>query len=136
LIVTGLASFFSADEWVYGRNKAWGMGISSKLANNSYPPIPWPQTTKANVDFRFSEQHNTEAFLYHPDILLQIRQLVDLCKNSTTLPDVGLCAAMLVSLVAMNYYFVSDVIAGSVLGGIVATYATYLAWLEKPQRIS
>jgi len=43
-----------------------------------------------------------------------------------------LCAAMLVSLVAMNYHFVSDVIAGSVLGGIVATYATHLARLEIP----
>ena len=43
-----------------------------------------------------------------------------------------LCAAMLVSLVAMNYHFVSDVIAGSVLGGIVATYAAYLARLEMP----
>src|SRR5947207_15750285 len=40
------------------------------------------------------------------------------------------CAPMLVSLVAMNYHFVSDVIAGSVLGGIVATYAAYLARLE------
>jgi membrane-associated phospholipid phosphatase len=34
---------------------------------------------------------------------------------------------MLVSLVAMNYHFVSDVIAGGVLGGIVATYAVHLA---------
>jgi membrane-associated phospholipid phosphatase len=41
-----------------------------------------------------------------------------------------LCAPMLVSLVAMNYHFVSDVIAGSVLGGIVATYAAQLARLE------
>ncbi len=38
-----------------------------------------------------------------------------------------LCAPMLVSLVAMNYHFVSDVIAGSVLGEIVATYAAHLA---------
>jgi membrane-associated phospholipid phosphatase len=29
--------------------------------------------------------------------------------------------------VAMNYHFVSDVIAGSVLGSIVATYAAHLA---------
>jgi len=43
-----------------------------------------------------------------------------------------LCVAMLVSLVAMNYHFVSDVIAGSVLGGIVATYAAHLARLEIP----
>src|SRR5438046_401959 len=43
-----------------------------------------------------------------------------------------LFAPMLVSLVAMNYHFVSDVIAGSVLGGIVATYAAYLARLEMP----
>ena len=41
-----------------------------------------------------------------------------------------LSAAMLVSLVAMNYHFVSDVIAGSVLGGIVATYAVHLARLH------
>jgi len=41
-----------------------------------------------------------------------------------------LCAPMLVSLVAMNYHFVSDVIAGSVLGGIVATYAAHLARLQ------
>jgi membrane-associated phospholipid phosphatase len=38
-----------------------------------------------------------------------------------------ICAPMLVSLVAMNYHFVSDVIAGGVLGGIVATYAAHLA---------
>ena len=31
-----------------------------------------------------------------------------------------LCAPMLVSLVAMNYHFVSDVIAGSALGGMIA----------------
>ena len=37
---------------------------------------------------------------------------------------------MLISLVAMNYHFVGDVIAGSVLGGIVATYATHLARLR------
>ena len=40
-----------------------------------------------------------------------------------------LCAPMLVSLVAMNYHFVSDVIAGSVLGGLIATYAAHLARL-------
>ena len=41
-----------------------------------------------------------------------------------------LCAPMLLSLVAMNYHFVSDVIAGSILGGIVATYAAHLGRLE------
>lgn len=41
-----------------------------------------------------------------------------------------LCATMLVSLVAMNYHFVSDVIAGGTLGGIVATYAAHLARLQ------
>jgi membrane-associated phospholipid phosphatase len=40
-----------------------------------------------------------------------------------------ICVPMLVSLVAMNYHFVSDVIAGSVLGAIVATYAHRLAML-------
>ena len=44
-----------------------------------------------------------------------------------------LCAPMLVSLVAMNYHFVSDVIAGSVLGGLIATYAAHLARLTALQ---
>jgi membrane-associated phospholipid phosphatase len=37
---------------------------------------------------------------------------------------------MLVSLVAMNYHFVSDVIAGSVVGAIVARYAARLSNLD------
>jgi len=41
-----------------------------------------------------------------------------------------LSVPMLVSLVAMNYHFVSDVIAGSVLGGLMAMYATHLARLK------
>jgi membrane-associated phospholipid phosphatase len=41
-----------------------------------------------------------------------------------------LCVPMLVSLVAMNYHFVSDVIAGSVLGGLVAMYAAHLARVQ------
>jgi membrane-associated phospholipid phosphatase len=43
---------------------------------------------------------------------------------------VVLCAPMLVSLVLMNYHFVSDVIAGSVLGGLIAMYAAHLARLQ------
>jgi membrane-associated phospholipid phosphatase len=39
----------------------------------------------------------------------------------------GIAAApMLAALVAMNFHFVSDVIAGSVLGGVVGTYAALL----------
>ncbi len=41
-----------------------------------------------------------------------------------------LSTSMLVSLVAMNYHFASDVIAGGVLGGIVAMYAARLARLQ------
>ncbi len=37
---------------------------------------------------------------------------------------------MLLSLVAMNYHFVSDVIAGSVLGALIAAYAVHLARLK------
>jgi membrane-associated phospholipid phosphatase len=43
-----------------------------------------------------------------------------------------ICAPMLMSLVAMDYHFVSDVIAGSTLGAIVATYAAHLARLQIP----
>ena len=41
-----------------------------------------------------------------------------------------LSVPMLLSLVAMNYHFVSDVIAGSVLGALIAMYAVHLARLE------
>jgi membrane-associated phospholipid phosphatase len=41
-----------------------------------------------------------------------------------------LAAPMLFSLVAMNYHFVSDVIAGSVLGALIAMYAVHLARLK------
>lgn len=41
-----------------------------------------------------------------------------------------LSVPMLVSLVAMNYHFVSDVIAGSVLGALIAAYAVQLARLK------
>ena len=41
------------------------------------------------------------------------------------------CPPMLVSLVAMNYHFAGDVIAGSILGGIVAAYAVQLADLTQ-----
>jgi hypothetical protein len=39
---------------------------------------------------------------------------------------------MLISLVAMDYHFVGDVIAGSFLGGIVGVYAVSLANLRPP----
>src|SRR5437588_125402 len=45
-----------------------------------------------------------------------------------------LCAPMLLSLVAMNYHFVSDVIACGVLGAIIATYAAHLARLPALNR--
>jgi membrane-associated phospholipid phosphatase len=41
-----------------------------------------------------------------------------------------LAAPMFFSLVAMNYHFVSDVIAGSVLGALVAAYAAHFAGLK------
>jgi membrane-associated phospholipid phosphatase len=41
-----------------------------------------------------------------------------------------LALPMLFSLVAMDYHFVGDVIAGSTLGGIVATYAVYFAGIK------
>ena len=40
------------------------------------------------------------------------------------------CIPMLLSLVLMNYHFVGDVIAGSVLGALIATYAAHLSRLQ------
>jgi membrane-associated phospholipid phosphatase len=59
--------------------------------------------------------------------------LVAMPRNRTVqIVAIVLCVPMLISLVAMDYHFVSDVIAGSVLGGIVATYAAHLARLQIP----
>ena len=41
-----------------------------------------------------------------------------------------LAVPMLLSLVAMNYHFVSDVIAGGVLGALIAMYAVHLTGLK------
>ncbi len=41
-----------------------------------------------------------------------------------------LSVPMLVSLVAMDYHFVSDVIAGGVLGALIAAYAVHLGQLK------
>ena len=49
----------------------------------------------------------------------------------TRIVTIILSVPMLLSLVAMNYHFVSDVIAGSVLGALVAAYAAQLARLNK-----
>ena len=49
---------------------------------------------------------------------------------ATRVVAIVLCVPMLLSLVAMNYHFVSDVIAGGVLGGLIATYAVHLARLK------
>jgi membrane-associated phospholipid phosphatase len=45
---------------------------------------------------------------------------------------VALSVPMLIALVAMNYHFVSDVIAGSMLGGIVGLYAVLFSQLGEP----
>ena len=46
----------------------------------------------------------------------------------------SLAAPMLIALVAMDYHFVGDVIAGGVLGGIVGAWATRLAISPKRQQ--
>jgi len=56
--------------------------------------------------------------------------LVAMPSTRVVVTAIVLCAPMLVSLVAMNYHFVGDVIAGSVLGGIIAMYAAHLARLQ------
>ena len=48
----------------------------------------------------------------------------------TRVVALALSVPMLVSLVAMNYHFVSDVIAGSALGALIAAYAVQLARLK------
>jgi len=49
---------------------------------------------------------------------------------ATRVIAIVLFVPMLVSLVATNYHFVSDVIAGSVLGALIAAYAVHLAQLK------
>jgi membrane-associated phospholipid phosphatase len=68
----------------------------------------------------------------HAARILGFAAVWTIAMPSTRVVVTVLCAPMLMSLVAMNYHFVSDVIAGSVLGGIVATYAAHLARLGRP----
>ena len=68
----------------------------------------------------------------HAARILGFATVWTIAMPSTRVVVTVLCAPMLVSLVAMDYHFVSDVIAGSVLGGIVATYAAHLARLGTP----
>ncbi len=46
------------------------------------------------------------------------------------------CLPMLASLVAMNYHFVSDVIAGGIVGAVVARYAARMADLDAAESAS
>jgi hypothetical protein len=43
---------------------------------------------------------------------------------------------MLIALVAMNYHFVSDVIAGGVLGRVVSAYAALLAGVGRIDEVT
>jgi len=47
-----------------------------------------------------------------------------------------LCPPLLAALVAMNYHFVGDVVAGSLLGALVAAWAVYLTGLERGRDLS
>jgi membrane-associated phospholipid phosphatase len=49
---------------------------------------------------------------------------------------VVLTVPMLIALVAMNYHFVSDVIAGGVLGGVVSAYAALLAGVGRIDEVT
>ena len=57
-----------------------------------------------------------------------------LCPESTH--SDGSRIPMLLSLVAMNHHFVSDVIAGSVLGGLIAAYAAHVRAAQNAVRTS
>ena len=61
---------------------------------------------------------------------LRIRGVWMIAMPGTRAMAMILSVPMLLSLVAMNYHFVSDVIAGSVLGALIAAYAVHLARLK------
>jgi membrane-associated phospholipid phosphatase len=54
----------------------------------------------------------------------------------TLIVAIVIALPMLLSLVAMNYHFVGDVVAGSALGGIIAAYAVHFAGLNTSVRRS
>ena len=91
-----------------------------------YWPETWRQDNPSLID--------TGTYGFHPFqrgdeiVSFAIVWLIAIPGSWVILAVLGL--PMLISLVAMNYHFVGDVIAGSVLGGIVATYATHLARLR------
>ena len=61
---------------------------------------------------------------------LRIRGGMDDCNARHSSDNARSCCSYAPELVAMNYHFVSDVIAGSVLGALIAAYAVHLARLK------
>jgi membrane-associated phospholipid phosphatase len=103
----------------------------------------WPETwTHDNLSLIGTGTYGFHPFQRGDDVgsfpsghaarILGFATVWTIAMPSTRVVVTVLCAPMLVSLVAMDYHFVSDVIAGSVLGGIVATYAAHLARLGTP----
>jgi membrane-associated phospholipid phosphatase len=65
----------------------------------------------------------------HSARILGFASVLWLAMPRSRWPCVILALPMLVALVGMDYHFVGDVIAGSVLGAIVGSWAARLSWL-------
>lgn len=133
VLLVACLSLIMADEFrmslgdVFGRYwpETWSHDNPSLIGTGTYGFHPFQRGDDIGS---FPSGHAARIFGFATVWLIAIPRSRSIC--------VILCAPMVVSLVATNYHFVSDVIAGSVLGAIVATYAARLARLQMPDQSS
>jgi membrane-associated phospholipid phosphatase len=115
---------------VFGRYwpETWRDNNPSLISNNAYG-FHWFKTGSAYGSFPSGHMARTVAaaavfWIAFPDWAVRIAAI-------------AVTFAMAVSLVGMNYHFVSDVVAGSFLGAIVGAYAATLGFgcnVDEPLR--
>jgi membrane-associated phospholipid phosphatase len=105
---------------IFGRDwpETWVDNNPSLISNNAYG-FHWFQGTR--IDDSFPSGHMARTVGASAVFWAMYR--------STLVRTVAaaICLTMAISLIGMNYHFVSDVIAGSFLGAIVGSYGAMLA---------
>ena len=132
VLLVACVSLIVADDFrislgdVFGRHwpETWTHGNPSLIGTGTYGFHPFQRGDDIGS---FPSGHACRIFGFTAVWIIAMPQ-----SRTIQIVAIVLCVPMLVSLVAMNYHFVSDVIAGSVLGALIATYAAHLARLERP----
>jgi membrane-associated phospholipid phosphatase len=109
--------------FVFGRYwpDTWVKGNPSLIRNNAYGFNPF----HAGEWYRsFPSGHTARTWAFLAPIWIGYRRLRWLCAPAAL--------AVIVGLIGMNYHFVSDIIAGGFIGGIIGTYTAYFCGVAPP----